>query len=147
MVRLSVFHFCTSPIVIVDKYLARVKLGVCRVNSFWNQTEDCIETGPGLTWTTLAAIARGMKWVVRALSVPSADTDACLTVFFESAPSNKYLFNCSEGTFRAIQQRKVGLSRIKALFLTRIHTQRSSGVPSKSHLLHIFAFLMLWPQA
>ncbi|KAF8329413.1 uncharacterized protein EI90DRAFT_1391010 [Cantharellus anzutake] len=71
-----------------------------------------------------------MKWVARALSVPSADTDACLSVFFESTPSNKYLFNCSEGTFRAIQQRKVGLSRIKALFLTRIHTQRSSGVPS-----------------
>ena len=39
------------------------------------------------------------------------------------------MFNCGESTFRAIQQRKFGLTKLKALFLTGINAQTSAGVP------------------
>jgi ribonuclease Z len=50
-------------------------------------------------------------------------------VTFDSA---KYIFNVGENTTRAILQNKRGWKNLKALFLTRLGTQRSSGVPGTS---------------
>lgn len=70
-----------------------------------------------------------MRWTARALTGPSSDTDTCLSIFFENTPSHKYIFNCGEATFRATQQRKHGLAKIKGVFLTGIGSSTSGGLP------------------
>lgn len=70
-----------------------------------------------------------MRWIARALTAPSADTDACLSIFFESQPSYKYIFNVGEGSFRASQQRKHGLTKWKAIFISAIDASASAGLP------------------
>ncbi|KAF8316635.1 Metallo-hydrolase/oxidoreductase [Clavulina sp. PMI_390] len=70
-----------------------------------------------------------MRWTARALATPSSDTDVAFSIFFESQPSHKYLFNCGESTFKSIQQRKYGMSKFKAIFLTGVGVENTSGLP------------------
>ncbi|KAI0251929.1 hypothetical protein BJV78DRAFT_1207788 [Lactifluus subvellereus] len=67
-----------------------------------------------------------MNWSTSVYTTLSSDTEPSIVITFESA---KYIFNAGENTTRAILQSKRGWKKVKALFLTRLGTQRSSGVP------------------
>ncbi|KAI0305153.1 hypothetical protein B0F90DRAFT_1701754 [Multifurca ochricompacta] len=67
-----------------------------------------------------------MNWSTSVYTTLSSDTEPSIVITFDSA---KYIFNASENTTRAILQSKRGWRKVKALFLTQLGTQRSSGVP------------------
>ncbi|KAI9511638.1 hypothetical protein F5148DRAFT_993525 [Russula earlei] len=67
-----------------------------------------------------------MNWSTSVYTTLSSDTEPSVVITFDSA---KYIFNAGENTTRAILQSKRGWRKVKALFLTRLGTQRSSGVP------------------
>ncbi len=70
-----------------------------------------------------------MNWSTSVYTTLSSDTEPSIVITFDSA---KYIFNAGENTTRAILQDKRGWKKVKALFLTRLGTQRSSGVPGVS---------------
>ena len=70
-----------------------------------------------------------MNWSSSVYTPLSSDTEPSIVITFDSA---KYIFNAGENTTRAILQDRRGWRKIKALFLTRLGTQRSSGVPGVS---------------
>ncbi|KAH9990962.1 hypothetical protein BJV74DRAFT_920412 [Russula compacta] len=67
-----------------------------------------------------------MNWSTSVYTTLSSDTEPSVVITFDSA---KYIFNVGENTTRTILQSKRGWRKVKALFLTRLGTQRSSGVP------------------
>ncbi|KAI9458853.1 hypothetical protein BJY52DRAFT_1267524 [Lactarius psammicola] len=67
-----------------------------------------------------------MNWSTSVYTTLSSDTEPSIVITFDSA---KYIFNAGENTTRAILQSKKGWRKVKALFLTQLGTQRSSGVP------------------
>ena len=67
-----------------------------------------------------------MNWSTTVYTALSSDTEPSIVITFDSA---KYIFNAGENTTRAILQSKRGWKKVKALFLTQLGTQRSSGVP------------------
>ncbi|KAI9444283.1 hypothetical protein H4582DRAFT_1920585 [Lactarius indigo] len=67
-----------------------------------------------------------MNWSTSVYTTLSSDTEPSIVITFESA---KYIFNAGENTTRAILLSKRGWRKVKALFLTQLGTQRSSGVP------------------
>jgi hypothetical protein len=69
-----------------------------------------------------------MNWSTSVYTTLSSDTEPSIVITFDSA---KYIFNAGENTTRAILQDKRGWRRVKALFLTQLGTQRSSGVPGE----------------
>ena len=72
------------------------------------------------------AHSENMNWSTSVYTTLSSDTEPSIVITFESA---KYIFNAGENTTRAILQSKRGWKKVKALFLTQLGTQRSSGVP------------------
>ena len=70
-----------------------------------------------------------MNWSSSVYTTLSSDTEPSIVIKFDSA---KYIFNAGENTTRAILQNRRGWKKVKALFLTRLETQRSSGVPGVS---------------
>jgi ribonuclease Z len=70
-----------------------------------------------------------MNWSTSVYTTLSSDTEPSIVITFDSA---KYIFNAGENTSRAILQNARGWRKVKALFLTRLGTQRSSGVPGVS---------------
>lgn len=66
-----------------------------------------------------------MNWSSSVYTTLSSDTEPSIVIAFDSA---KYIFNAGENTTRAIMQSRRGWKKVKALFLTRLGTQRSSGV-------------------
>ncbi|KAF8504184.1 beta-lactamase-like protein [Hysterangium stoloniferum] len=60
------------------------------------------------------------------LTSESSDTNLSVLLDFNSS---RYLFNCGEGTTRAMLQRRKGFRKIKAIFTSGIDTDRSSGLP------------------
>ncbi len=70
---------------------------------------------------------KNMKnWSTSVYTALSSDTEPSIVITFASA---KYIFNAGENTTRAILQSTRGWRKVKALFLTQLGTQRSSGVP------------------
>ncbi|KAL4068530.1 hypothetical protein V8B97DRAFT_2024779 [Scleroderma yunnanense] len=74
-----------------------------------------------------------MLWNTSVLSTLSSDTEPSVVVTFDSA---KYLFNVGENTTRSYLQSRQTWRKTKALFVTSISTQRTSGLPG---LLMTFA--------
>lgn len=72
---------------------------------------------------------KNMNWSTSVYTTLSSDTEPSIVITFDSA---KYIFNAGENTTRAIIQSKRGWRKLKALFLTQLKTQRSSGVPGMS---------------
>ncbi|KAH9053195.1 hypothetical protein EDB87DRAFT_1815754 [Lactarius vividus] len=70
-----------------------------------------------------------MNWSTSVYTTLSSDTEPSIVITFDSA---KYIFNAGENTTRAILLSKRGWRKIKALFLTQLGTQRSSGVTGLS---------------
>jgi len=70
-----------------------------------------------------------MNWSTSVYTTLSSDTEPSIVITFDSA---KYIFNAGENTTRAVLQNARGWRKVKALFLTRLGTQRSSGVPGVS---------------
>ena len=73
-----------------------------------------------------AAKQKTMNWSTSVYTTLSSDTEPSIVITFDSA---KYIFNAGENTSRAILQSGRGWRKVTALFLTRLGTQRSSGVP------------------
>jgi tRNase Z endonuclease len=67
-----------------------------------------------------------MNWSTTVYTSLSSDTEPSIVITFESA---KYIINAGENTTRAILQGRRGWRKVKALFLTRLGTQRSGGIP------------------
>ncbi|KAH9174677.1 hypothetical protein EDB89DRAFT_1949681 [Lactarius sanguifluus] len=67
-----------------------------------------------------------MNWSTSVYTTLSSDTEPSIVIAFDSA---KYIFNAGENTTRAILLSKRGWRKVRALFLTQLGTQRSSGVP------------------
>lgn len=72
---------------------------------------------------------KNMNWSTSVYTTLSSDTEPSIVITFDSA---KYIFNVGENTTRAVLQNGRGWRKVKALFLTRLGTQRSSGVPGVS---------------
>lgn len=71
-------------------------------------------------------------WTARVLSQPSLDSDPSFVITFDDA---KYLFNCPENTTRTVVQRKYGFNKYRGIFLTRISSETSAGLPGEQHLV------------
>ena len=69
---------------------------------------------------------QNMNWSTSVYTTISSDTEPSIVITFDSA---KYIFNAGENTTRAIFQSRRGWRKVKGLFLTRLGTQTSSGVP------------------
>ncbi|KAI0264706.1 hypothetical protein BC834DRAFT_882205 [Gloeopeniophorella convolvens] len=67
-----------------------------------------------------------MNWSTSVYTTLSSDTEPSIVITFDSA---KYIFNAGENTTRAVMQSGRGWKKVKALFMTQLGTQRSSGVP------------------
>ncbi|KAG8784449.1 hypothetical protein FRC15_003245 [Serendipita sp. 397] len=65
-------------------------------------------------------------WMARVTSSCSSDTNPTFLITF---PDAKYLFNCPENTTRNVLQRGFGLNKYRAIFLSRITTRTSLGLP------------------
>jgi hypothetical protein len=81
------------------------------------------------TARTTPSRRRNMNWSTSVYTALTSDTEPSIVITFESA---KYIFNSGENTTRAILQSKRGWKKVKALFLTQLGTQRSSGVSGMS---------------
>lgn len=75
-----------------------------------------------------------MLWSLRVITGLTADTEPSLILKFESPPA-KYIFNVPEGTNRACIQKRYGIAKTKAAFLTRLHPEQIGGFPGES--IHI----------
>ncbi|KIO33776.1 hypothetical protein M407DRAFT_17385 [Tulasnella calospora MUT 4182] len=69
-----------------------------------------------------------MQWSLRVITGLTADTEPSLILKFESPPA-KYIFNVPEGTNRACIQKRYGIAKTKAAFLTRLHPEQIGGFP------------------
>ncbi|KAG8893596.1 hypothetical protein FRC00_010302, partial [Tulasnella sp. 408] len=69
-----------------------------------------------------------MLWSLRVITGLTADTEPSLILKFESPPA-KYIFNVPEGTNRACIQKRYGIAKTKAAFLTRLHPEQIGGFP------------------
>ena len=67
-----------------------------------------------------------MKWSLQVISSHSADSHPSLMLVFDSA---KYLFNAGEGMQRAIMEHGSKLTKLKAIFVSRLAWDRVGGVP------------------
>jgi ribonuclease Z len=70
-------------------------------------------------------------WTARVLSQPSLDSDPAFLVTFDDA---KYLFNCPENTTRTVIQRKYGFNKYRGIFLSRVSSETSAGLPGQLHM-------------
>ena len=72
------------------------------------------------------------------LSTVSSDTEPTLLI---TVNNSKYIFNAGENTGRAFMEYKRGWKNTRAVFLTSVGTQRTSGLPgtSRASLLHLCA--------
>ncbi|KAJ2339107.1 hypothetical protein GGF43_006718, partial [Coemansia sp. RSA 2618] len=68
-----------------------------------------------------------MKWSVQIVR-PSTHNVGSTSVLIKFA-SGRYLFNCSEGTQRLSFENKVRLSKLTAVFLTRVDWDNMGGLP------------------
>lgn len=64
-------------------------------------------------------------WSVYCLTSESSDTNLSIVMDYNAS---RYLFNCGEGTTRALLQRRKGFKKFKALFLSEINTDKSAGL-------------------
>eukprot|EP00833_Pecoramyces_ruminatium_P003271 jgi/Orpsp1_1/1177303/evm.model.c7180000060885.1 len=67
-----------------------------------------------------------MKYYIQFLSTKTPDSSPAFIVHFDS---QRYLFNCSEGTQRLINENKIHLGKIKNLFFTRSIWENIGGLP------------------
>jgi len=67
-----------------------------------------------------------MKYYIQFLSTHTPDSSPAFLVHFDS---QRYLFNCSEGTQRLINENKIHLGKIKNLFFTRSIWGYIGGLP------------------
>ncbi|NWU95496.1 RNZ2 protein, partial [Upupa epops] len=63
---------------------------------------------------------------VQVVSAGSRDAGAAVYVFSEF---NRYLFNCGEGTQRAMQEHKLKISHLDSIFLSRVAWANVGGLP------------------
>ncbi|KAI9143729.1 beta-lactamase-like protein [Paraphysoderma sedebokerense] len=67
-----------------------------------------------------------MKWFLQVLSTDSVDVSPSILVHFDS---QRYLFNCGEGTQRFCVENAARLTKLKNVFLTRLDWERVGGLP------------------
>lgn len=72
-----------------------------------------------------------MGWSLRVISALTADTEPSLAIICDQ-PYRKYIINVGEGMTRSCIQRKFGLSKTSAIFLTRLNPQQIGGFPGES---------------
>uniref|UniRef100_A0A8D0EHE8 Zinc phosphodiesterase ELAC protein 2 n=1 Tax=Strix occidentalis caurina TaxID=311401 RepID=A0A8D0EHE8_STROC len=63
---------------------------------------------------------------VQVVAAGSRDAGAAVYVFSEF---NRYLFNCGEGTQRAMQEHKLKISHLDSIFLSRVAWANVGGLP------------------
>ncbi|KZT61651.1 hypothetical protein CALCODRAFT_346889 [Calocera cornea HHB12733] len=67
-----------------------------------------------------------MHFLVRTLQSETSDTDLRLVVEFERS---RYMVNCGEGSTRTSGQRREKTKNMRAIFLTRVDSDTSAGLP------------------
>ncbi|CAG8512665.1 10663_t:CDS:2 [Acaulospora morrowiae] len=67
-----------------------------------------------------------MKSYIQILGTGTVDVAPSVLVHFDD---QRYLFNCGEGTQRFCLQNKIKISKVKKIFLTRIHWECFGGLP------------------
>lgn len=75
---------------------------------------------------TRSCSSKMVRWAVGGVSTLTADTDLSVIATFDAG---KYLFNAPEQFSRACIQHRRGFRKINAIFLTRIHSDTSAGLP------------------
>ncbi|GJJ16137.1 hypothetical protein Clacol_010417 [Clathrus columnatus] len=65
-------------------------------------------------------------WSIYCLTSESSDTNLSIVMDYNSS---RYLFNCGENTTRALLQRRKGFRKFRAILLSGINTDKSSGLP------------------
>ncbi|RKO93416.1 beta-lactamase-like protein [Blyttiomyces helicus] len=67
-----------------------------------------------------------MKYYLQLLTTDSGDTTPAVVLHFDS---QRYLFNCGEGTQRFCQEHTVRLAKVRNIFLTRVAWNCVGGLP------------------
>lgn len=78
-------------------------------------------------------IQRGMKAYIQVIGQNSPEGPPSLIVHYDS---QRYLFNCREGTQRLCVQEKARLSKLSSVFLTRVDWECMGGLTGKRIDLH-----------
>jgi ribonuclease Z len=69
---------------------------------------------------------RGMKSYIQILGTFTSDTTPSIVVHYDS---QRYLFNCGEGTQRLLTEHKIRMGKLKNVFLTHMDWRYSGGIP------------------
>jgi ribonuclease Z len=72
-----------------------------------------------------------MRWLAQVVGAANLDTTPSIIIHFDS---QRYLFNCGEGTQRLFVENGVRANKITNVFLTRINWDCIGGVPGKFRL-------------
>ncbi|KAJ3215714.1 Zinc phosphodiesterase ELAC protein 2 [Dinochytrium kinnereticum] len=67
-----------------------------------------------------------MKWFIQILGAATHDSRPSVIVHFDS---QRYLFNCGEGSQRLCNDQKVRLAKLRSIFLTRLSWDCLGGLP------------------
>lgn len=73
---------------------------------------------------------RGMKAYIQVLGQNSAEGPPSLLIHYDS---QRYLFNCREGTQRLCVQEKARLAKLTNVFLTRVNWECMGGLTGKNY--------------
>lgn len=71
-----------------------------------------------------------MHYSAQTISASTSDTTPSLLLNFDGGA--KYLFNCGEGTQRALSQLKVGTKGLKSIFATELGSDAVGGLSGPS---------------
>jgi hypothetical protein len=86
--------------------------------------------------------SRGMKAYIQIVGQNSPEGPPSLIVHYDS---QRYLFNCREGTQRLCVQEKARLNKLSNVFLTRVNWDCMGGLTGTLlNLRHFFSLLMLY---
>ena len=76
-----------------------------------------------------SSLINAMKSSVQILGCSTGDTTPSVVIQYDTKHPQRYLFNCGEGTQRLCTQHKVKITKLKNVFLTRIHWECMGGLP------------------
>lgn len=140
-------HFQLSPSQVVSQVVAHVGLTlesscILATRLLWPRLFPSLRSRGVRDFTQPHRPQSAMLWSASVLSATSSDTEPTIVLNFDTG---KYIFNVGENTGRSFMQGRRGWKNAKAIFLTSVGTQRTSGLPGKSfdmypdqtsHVLH-----------
>lgn len=73
-------------------------------------------------------IRRSMKTFINIIGTATGDSSPSLILHYDS---QRYLFNCGEGTQRLCTETKMRLSKLRTIFVSQVQWDCIGGIPGK----------------